>query len=167
MDIDFPGYAIGGLSVGEPAEQMYAMVDVVAPILPKDKPRYLMGVGTPTNLIENVHRGIDMFDCVMPTRNGRNGMMFTTQGVINIKNAKWKTDFSCIDPGLDIYASQEFSKAYVRHLFIAGEILGLQLASIQNLAFYLWLMRQARQAILEDRFESFKREILPRIGSRL
>lgn len=167
MDIDFPGYAIGGLSVGEPAEQMYAMVDVVAPILPKDKPRYLMGVGTPTNLIENVHRGIDMFDCVMPTRNGRNGMMFTTQGVINIKNAKWKTDFSCIDPGLDIYASQEFSKAYVRHLFIAGEILGLQLASIQNLAFYLWFMRQARQAILEDRFESFKREILPRIGSRL
>ncbi len=167
MDIDFPGYAIGGLSVGEPAEQMYAMVDLVAPILPKDKPRYLMGVGTPTNLIENVHRGIDMFDCVMPTRNGRNGMMFTTQGVINIKNAKWKTDFSCIDPGLDIYASQEFSKAYVRHLFIAGEILGLQLASIQNLAFYLWLMRQARQAILEDRFESFKREILPRIGSRL
>lgn len=167
MDIDFPGYAIGGLSVGEPAEQMYAMVDVVAPILPTDKPRYLMGVGTPANLIENVHRGIDMFDCVMPTRNGRNGMMFTTQGVINIRNAKWKTDFSCIDPGLDIYASQEFSKAYARHLFISGEILGLQLASIQNLAFYLWLMREARQAILEDRFEGFKREILPRISSRM
>lgn len=167
MDIGFPGYAIGGLSVGEPAEQMYAMVEEVTPILPTDKPRYLMGVGTPANLIENVHRGIDMFDCVMPTRNGRNGSIFTTQGQINIRNAKWKTDFSPLDPGLEGYVSQHFTKAYARHLFIAGEILGLQLASIQNLSFYLWLMRQARQAILEDRFESFKREILPRIDSRL
>ena len=167
MDIGFPGYAIGGLSVGEPAEQMYAMVEEVTPILPTDKPRYLMGVGTPANLIENVHRGIDMFDCVMPTRNGRNGSMFTTQGQINIRNAKWKTDFSPLDPGLEGYVSQHFTKAYARHLFIAGEILGLQLASIQNLSFYLWLMRQARQAILEDRFESFKREILTRIDSRL
>lgn len=167
MDIGFPGYAIGGLSVGEPAEQMYAMVEEVTPILPTEKPRYLMGVGTPANLIENVHRGIDMFDCVMPTRNGRNGSLFTTQGQINIRNAKWKTDFSPLDPGLEGYVSQHFTKAYARHLFIAGEILGLQLASIQNLSFYLWLMRQARQAILEDRFEAFKREILPRIDSRL
>jgi queuine tRNA-ribosyltransferase len=167
MDIGFPGYAIGGLSVGEPAEQMYAMVEEVTPILPTDKPRYLMGVGTPANLIENVHRGIDMFDCVMPTRNGRNGSLFTTQGQINIRNAKWKTDFSPLDPGLEGYVSQHFTKAYARHLFIAGEILGLQLASIQNLSFYLWLMRQARTAILEDRFEAFKREILPRIDSRM
>ena len=167
MDIGFPGYAIGGLSVGEPAEQMYAMVEEVTPILPADKPRYLMGVGTPANLVENVHRGIDMFDCVMPTRNGRNGTIFTTQGQVNIRNAKWKTDFSPLDPGLDGYVSQHFSKAYARHLFIAGEILGLQLASIQNLAFYLWLMREARQAILEDRFASFKNEILPQIDSRM
>ncbi|MDA0378976.1 MAG: tRNA guanosine(34) transglycosylase Tgt [Bacteroidetes bacterium] len=167
MDIGFPGYAIGGLSVGEPAEQMYTMVEEVTPILPTDKPRYLMGVGTPANLIENVHRGIDMFDCVMPTRNGRNGSLFTTQGQINIRNARWKMDFSPLDPGLEGYVSRHFTKAYARHLFIAGEILGLQLASIQNLSFYLWLMRQAREAIREDRFASFKREILPQIDSRL
>ena len=167
IDLDFPGYAIGGLSVGEPAEQMYAMVDVVAPILPAEKPRYLMGVGTPANLIENVHRGIDMFDCVMPTRNGRNGMLFTTEGVMNIRNAKWKEDFSEIDPGMDTYVSREFSKAYARHLTMAGEILGMQLASIQNLAFYLWLMKEARKAILDDRFAAFKRDILPRIDRRL
>ncbi|MGA1495370.1 MAG: tRNA-guanine transglycosylase, partial [Rhodothermales bacterium] len=135
--------------------------------LPAEKPRYLMGVGTPANLIENVHRGIDMFDCVMPTRNGRNGMLFTTEGVMNIRNAKWKEDFSEIDPGMDTYVSREFSKAYARHLTMAGEILGMQLASIQNLAFYLWLMKEARKAILDDRFAAFKRDILPRIDRRL
>ncbi|NNF03674.1 MAG: tRNA-guanine transglycosylase, partial [Rhodothermales bacterium] len=142
-------------------------VDVVAPLLPADKPRYLMGVGTPANLIENVARGIDMFDCVMPTRNGRNGMLFTTEGTINIRNAKWSEDFSPIDPGLDIPQSRAFSKAYVRHLFMAGEILGLQIASVQNLGFYLWLMRQARSAIVEDRFEAWKRDILPKVDRRL
>ncbi len=167
IDLDFPGYAIGGLSVGEPAEQMYAMVEVVNEILPPDKPRYLMGVGTPVNLVENVARGIDMFDCVMPTRNGRNGMLFTTEGVINIRNKKWQTDFSEVDPGLDISASRHFSKAYLRHLFIANEILGLQIASVQNLAFYLWLMREARKSIFDNQYESWSKEILPRIGRRL
>ncbi|MDA0874577.1 MAG: tRNA guanosine(34) transglycosylase Tgt, partial [Bacteroidetes bacterium] len=151
----------------EPRALAYAAVEQAVPFLPTDKPRYLMGVGTPANLIENVHRGIDMFDCVMPTRNGRNGSLFTTQGQINIRNARWKMDFSPLDPGLEGYVSRHFTKAYARHLFIAGEILGLQLASIQNLSFYLWLMRQAREAIREDRFASFKREILPQIDSRL
>jgi len=167
VEIGFPGYAICGLSVGEPAEEMYAMVDVVTDILPTDQPRYLMGVGTPANLIENIDRGIDMFDCVMPTRNGRNGMLFTTDGIINIKNAKWKNDFGMIDEGLGIYASTAFTKAYVRHLFQANEIQALQIASVQNLAFYLWLMREARKAILEDRFPSWKDDILPRISRRL
>lgn len=167
IDLDFPGYAIGGLSVGECSEQMYAMVEVVNDILPADKPRYLMGVGTPVNLVENVARGIDMFDCVMPTRNGRNGMLFTTDGIINIRNNKWKDDFSCIDPGLPSSVSQDFSKAYVRHLFISDEILGLQIASVQNLSFYTWLMREARTAILENRFVSWSREIKPRIDRRL
>jgi queuine tRNA-ribosyltransferase len=167
MEIGFPGYAIGGLSVGEPAEQMYAMVEVVAPLLPADQPRYLMGVGTPENLLENIARGIDLFDCVMPTRNGRNGMLFTTEGVLNIRNRKWQTDFSPLDPGLDRYVAQTFSKAYVRHLFIARELLGLQIASLQNLAFYLWLMQQARQAIVEGRFARWKAAILPRITQRL
>ena len=126
-----------------------------------------MGVGTPANLVENVARGIDMFDCVMPTRNGRNGMMFTTEGIINIRNKKWQKDFSVVDPGLHGYASQQFSKAYVRHIFIAGEILGLQLATIQNLTFYIWLMREARKAILRNEFSSWKAEILPRIERRL
>jgi len=167
MELDFPGYAIGGLSVGEPAESMYAMVEVVNAILPAAKPRYLMGVGTPANLLENVERGVDMFDCVMPTRNGRNGMVFTTDGVMNIKNRKWQQDFSEIDPGLDIPAARDYTKAYLRHLIIAGEILGLQMASVQNLAFYLWLMREARAAILEDRYATFKREVLPRVSRRL
>jgi len=167
VDLDFPGYAIGGLSVGEPAEQMYAMVEVVNEVLPVEKPRYLMGVGTPANLVENVARGIDMFDCVMPTRNGRNGMMFTTEGIINIRNKKWQMDFSEIDPGLPGYASTQFSKAYVRHLFIAGEILGLQIATIQNLSFYLWLMREARKAIVKNEFASWKASILPKIERRL
>ena len=166
VEMDFEGYAIGGLSVGEEAEQMYAMVDVCTEILPRDKPRYLMGVGTPANLLENIARGIDMFDCVMPTRNGRNGTIFTTEGVVNIRNAKWKTHFGAVDPGLDSYASG-VSRAYLRHLIIAGEILGLQLASLQNLAFYLWLMREARLAIAEDRYTAWMGEMLPRVSRRV
>ena len=167
VEMDFPGYAIGGLSVGEEAEVMYAMVEVVNEILPANKPRYLMGVGTPANLIENVARGIDMFDCVMPTRNGRNGMLFTTQGIINIRNKKWQHDFSSIDPGLNREVSQNFSKAYLRHLFVSGELLGLQLASLQNLSFYLWLMKEARAAILNGNYASWAAEKLSRVGSRL
>ena len=166
IELECPGYAIGGLSVGESAEHMYAMVEVVNERLPAHKPRYLMGVGTPENLLENIARGVDMFDCVMPTRNGRNGMLFTTEGIINIRNLKWQRDFSPVDAGLDRYASQAFTKAYLRHLFIAGELLGLQLASLQNLAFYLWLMQEARLAILEGRFLGWKQEILPRITRR-
>ncbi len=165
--MDFPGYAIGGLSVGEEAAQMYAMVEVVNDVLPAGKPRYLMGVGTPENLLENIARGVDMFDCVMPTRNGRNGMIFTTEGILNIRNRKWQTDFSALDPGLESYASQTFTKAYARHLFQAKEILGLQIASLQNLTFYLWLMREARRAILEDRFASWQRAVQPRVSRRL
>ena len=146
---------------------MYAMVEVVNEVLPADKPRYLMGVGTPANLLENIARGVDMFDCVMPTRNGRNGMIFTTEGILNIRNRKWQADFSALDPGLDRYVSQTFTKAYLRHLFQAKEILGLQLASLQNLAFYLWLMHQARQAILQNRFLSWKAEIQPWVSRRL
>lgn len=166
VDLDFEGYAIGGLSVGEKTEDMYAMVEVCNEILPIHKPRYLMGVGTPANLIENIARGVDMFDCVMPTRNARNGMVFTTEGIINIRNARWKTDFSPLDPGLDGYASQT-TKAYVRHLMAAGEILGLQLASLQNLTFYLWLMEQARTAIDQDRYAEWMAEWLPRVSQRL
>jgi len=167
VDLDFPGYAIGGLSVGESHEAMYAMVEVVNEILPADKPRYLMGVGTPANLLENVARGVDMFDCVMPTRNGRNGTLFTTEGQLNIRNAKWQSDFSPLAPGLDGYVSQTFTRAYVRHLFKSNEILGLQIASLQNLSFYLWLMREARTAIREGRYRAWMREVLPRIDRRL
>jgi len=167
VDLDFPGYAIGGLSVGEPAAQMYAMVEVVNEILPADKPRYLMGVGTPANLIENIARGVDMFDCVMPTRNARNGTLFTTQGRMNILNAQWTEDLSPIDPGLDGYASQRFSKAYLRHLFKANEILALQLATLQNLALYRWVMREARAAIQEDRFAAWRRATVPQLQHRL
>ncbi|MEX0601014.1 MAG: tRNA guanosine(34) transglycosylase Tgt, partial [Rhodothermales bacterium] len=135
--------------------------------LPHERPRYLMGVGTPENLLENIARGIDMFDCVMPTRNGRNGMLFTTEGTMNIRNRKWRDDFSPIDPGLDGYVSRTFSKAYVRHLFVANEILGLQIASLQNLSFYLWLMRASRTAILDGSFAAWKREIQPRVSRRL
>ena len=165
--MDFPGYAIGGLSVGEPAETMYAMTETVCAVLPREKPRYLMGVGTPANLLESIARGVDMFDCVMPTRNGRNGMLFTTEGTINIKNRKWQSDFSPIDPGLDRYASQSFTKAYLRHLFVTREVLGLQLASLQNLSFYLWLMAEARTSILEGRFLAWQRSIQDRISRRL
>ena len=167
VDLGFPGYAIGGLSVGEPHEEMYEMVSVTTAELPPQKPRYLMGVGTPANLLECVARGVDMFDCVMPTRNGRNGQLFTTEGIINIKNAQWTDDHSPIDPGLDTYVSQTFTKAYVRHLLKSREYLGLQIASQQNLAFYCRLMSEARAAIRDDRFAAWKEEIQPRVSRRL
>jgi queuine tRNA-ribosyltransferase len=161
------GNAIGGLSVGEPDDEMYAMCELVCDILPEDKPRYLMGVGTPANILENIALGVDMFDCVMPTRNGRNGHLFTTQGVINIKNKKWESDFSAIDSELDCFASKNYSKAYLRHLFVANEILGLQIASIQNLSFYLHLVKEARLQILAGTFYDWKKKILPIISQRL
>ena len=161
------GNAIGGLSVGEPAEMMYEMSELVCDILPSDKPRYLMGVGTPANILENIALGIDMFDCVMPTRNGRNGMLFTTEGVINIKNKKWEDDFSPIDPGLNCFASQNYTKAYLRHLFTVNELLGLQLASIQNLSFYLQLVKEARTHIIDGDFTLWKNQVLKKISQRL
>jgi queuine tRNA-ribosyltransferase len=164
---DADGIAIGGLSVGEPDDEMYGMAEHVCSILPTDKPRYLMGVGTPINILENIALGIDMFDCVMPTRNGRNGMLFTTHGIINIKNKKWENDFSVIDDGLDCFASNNYSKAYVRHLFVANEILGLQIASIQNLSFYLHLVTEARKQIIAGTFTAWKKSISPIIGQRL
>jgi queuine tRNA-ribosyltransferase len=167
VEMGFAGYAIGGLSVGEPAPVMYEMVEIVNAELPVDKPRYLMGVGTPENLLENIARGVDLFDCVMPTRNGRNGMLFTTEGILNIRNRKWRADFTPLDPGLDGYVPQTFTKAYVRHLFVAGELLGLQIASIQNLAFYLWLVREARQAIRAGGYRAWKEAIQPRVSRRL
>jgi len=165
MDCD--GNAIGGLSVGEPAEMMYEMCDLVCSILPKDKPRYLMGVGTPANILENIALGIDMFDCVMPTRNGRNGMLFTTQGIINIKNKKWEDDFTCIDEGLDCFASRNYTKAYLRHLFSVNELLGLTLASLQNLSFYLHLVKEARKHILEGDFSIWKDRMVKQVSQRL
>jgi queuine tRNA-ribosyltransferase len=162
-----PGYAIGGLSVGEPEEMMYEMSALCCEILPQNKPRYLMGVGTPVNLLKNIALGIDMFDCVMPTRNGRNGMLFTSQGVINIRNKKWQYDFSCIDEALCNEISNFFSKAYLRHLVIAGEILGLQIASIQNLSFYLWLMKEARRQIIAGNYQAWMEQIIPQISRRL
>ena len=167
VDLGFPGYAIGGLSVGEPHAAMYEMVSITTAELPADKPRYLMGVGTPANLLEAIARGVDMFDCVMPTRNGRNGQLFTTQGILNIKNAQWTDDHSPIDPGLETYVSQTFTKAYVRHLLKSREYLGLQIASQQNLAFYCWLMAEARAAIRADRFAAWKDEVQPRVSRRL
>jgi len=161
------GNAIGGLSVGEPAEKMYEMSELVCSILPKDKPRYLMGVGTPANILENIALGIDMFDCVMPTRNGRNGMLFTTHGIINIKNKKWENDFSCLDDGLECFASLNYTKAYLRHLFSVNELLGLQLASIQNLAFYLHLVKQARTHIIAGDFSEWKDRMVKQTSERL
>ncbi len=161
------GNAIGGLSVGEPAEEMYAMTEVVTAILPKDKPRYLMGVGTPANLLECIALGIDMFDCVMPTRNARNGTLFTSQGVMNIRNEKWKNDFSSIDPGLPSFLNDYYSKAYLRHLIISKEILGAQIASIQNLTFYLWLTNQAREQIKLGTFASWKDKMVKQVSQRL
>lgn len=161
------GYAIGGLAVGEPAEDMYAMIEVVNRILPQDKPRYLMGVGTPENILEGIARGVDMFDCVMPTRNGRNGMLFTTEGVINIKNQKWERDFSALDPAALCFVDTEYSKAYLKHLIKADEILGLQICSIHNLAFYLWLVREARKHILEGDFADWKERTVRKVTTRL
>ncbi len=161
------GNAIGGLSVGEPEEMMYEFTALCADHLPVAKPRYLMGVGTPWNILECIDLGIDMFDCVMPTRNGRNGMLFTTQGVINIRNKKWASDFSPLDPGLPVESSQFYTKAYLRHLFVADEILGLQLASIQNLSFYLWLVGEARKHILEGDFSSWKKSMVEQVKQRL
>jgi queuine tRNA-ribosyltransferase len=159
-EYDFPGYAIGGLAVGEPAEMMYEIADFSTDILPKNKPRYMMGVGTPQNILENIERGIDMFDCVMPTRNARNGTLFTTRGKVNIRNAKYRFEEDVIDPGLPFYASQQFSLAYLRHLFMADELLGLQLASQQNIAFYMWLVKTARTHILAGDYVQWKREFL-------
>lgn len=161
------GNAIGGLSVGEPAEEMYAMTEVVTNILPHDKPRYLMGVGTPVNLLENIALGIDMFDCVMPTRNARNGMLFTQNGIINIKNEKWKDDFSPIEAESDLLVDQIHSKAYLRHLIKSQEILGAQIASLHNLHFYLWLMEQARAKILDGTFYDWKNKMVKVLDQRL
>ncbi len=161
------GNAIGGLSVGEPEGDMYELTALCCENLPAEKPRYLMGVGTPWNILEAISLGIDMFDCVMPTRNGRNGMLFTTKGVINIKNKKWATDFSPIDDGLAAETSNYYSKAYLRHLFVANEILGLQIASIQNLSFYLWLAGEARDHIIAGDFEGWKNEMVTVLKQRL
>ncbi|WP_460977446.1 tRNA guanosine(34) transglycosylase Tgt [Spirosoma knui] len=161
------GNAIGGLAVGEPAEEMYATIELVNEILPLDKPRYLMGVGTPANILEGIARGVDMFDCVMPTRNARHGLLFTTQGILNMKNEKWSRDFSPIDAELGGYASTFYSKAYLRHLFKAEELLAAQIASLHNLTFYLWLVRQAREHIETGDFVAWKNGILDRLMQRL
>ena len=161
------GNAIGGLSVGEPAEEMYRIIDIVNEILPEDKPRYLMGVGTPVNILEAIERGIDMFDCVMPTRNGRNGMLFTSEGIINIKNRRWTDDFSPIDPAGPSDISLFYSKAYLRHLVISGEILGSQIASIHNLAFYIKLVSEARKRIEEGNFKKWKDHMVIKLSERL
>ena len=164
---DAPGNAIGGLSVGEPAEEMYTMTDVVCEILPESKPRYLMGVGTPINILENIALGIDMFDCVMPTRNARNGMLFTSEGTINIKNKKWEADFSVLDDAGLTFVDREYSKAYLRHLFTANEYLGKQIATIHNLGFYLWLVREARRRILDGTFTDWKTKMVRQMNNRL
>ena len=164
---DLLGNAIGGLSVGEPAEEMYKMVESVCSILPKNKPRYLMGVGNPINLLENISLGVDMFDCVMPTRNGRNGMLFTWDGIINIKNNKWINNFDPIDQNSDIFVDKIYSKAYLRHLFNVNEILAKQIASIHNLAFYVNLMKKAREKIILGEFASWKNQLVKKLGKRL
>ena len=161
------GNAIGGLSVGEPAEEMYEMTELVCNILPKDKPRYLMGVGTPINILENIALGVDMFDCVMPTRNARNGMLFTANGHINIKNKKWEKDFAPIDEMGITYVDLQYSKAYLRHLFVANELLGKQIASIHNLGFYLWLVREARKHIIAGDFYVWKNKMIKQMDKRL
>ncbi len=161
------GNAIGGLSVGEPAEMMYEMTDLITDILPKDKPRYLMGVGTPANILEGIALGIDMFDCVMPTRNARNGMLFTSEGIINMRNERWKDDFSPIDTGINSYVSSFYSKAYLRHLTISKEILAAQIASIHNLSFYLWLVGKAREKIKSGDFVCWKDEMVKIVSTRL
>lgn len=161
------GNAIGGLSVGEPVEQMYEITELVCDILPKDKPRYLMGVGTPINILENIALGVDMMDCVMPTRNARNGMLFTSKGIINIKNKKWEDDFSPLDPDGHTYVDTYYTKAYLRHLFAANEFLGKQIASIHNLGFYLWLVREARRQIIAGTFSQWKTKMVNDMSNRL
>ncbi|MDG1912520.1 MAG: tRNA guanosine(34) transglycosylase Tgt [Flavobacteriaceae bacterium] len=164
---DLPANAIGGLSVGEPAEEMYAMTSEVCAVLSKEKPRYLMGVGTPINLLENIALGVDMFDCVLPTRNARNGMLFTAEGTINIKNKKWENDFSPIDPAAYCYVDTDYSKAYLRHLFTVNEMLGKQIATLHNLSFYLWLVREARKHILAGTFGAWKTKMVRQMEPRL
>ena len=163
---DCDGNAIGGLAVGEPTEQMYEMIEVVNEILPKNKPRYLMGVGTPANILEAIERGVDMFDCVMPTRNGRNGMLFTKSGVMNMRNKKWADDFSPIEEDGASVVDKIYSKAYLRHLFVGKELLAMQIASIHNLAFYLWLVKEARKHIIAGDFGRWKKEMVEKIGDR-
>ncbi|MDE6072276.1 MAG: queuine tRNA-ribosyltransferase family protein, partial [Muribaculaceae bacterium] len=166
-DLGAEGNAIGGLAVGEPTEKMYEMIEVVNDILPKDKPRYLMGVGTPANILEGIDRGVDMFDCVMPTRNGRNGMLFTSEGIMNMRNKKWADDYSEIDPNGTSWVDHEYSKAYLRHLFVSQELLAMQIASIHNLAFYLELVRQARKHIIAGDFASWKKMMIEKVTRRL
>lgn len=167
QQFDADGYAIGGLAVGEPAPIMYEMIEVVNAVLPTDKPRYLMGVGTPVNILEAISRGVDMFDCVMPTRNGRNGMLFTSEGIINIRNKKWEQDFSPIDPNGTSFVDYTYTKAYLRHLNVAGEMLAAQIASIHNLAFYLWLVGEARTHILAGTFTPWKEVMVEKLQRRL
>lgn len=166
-DLDAEGYAIGGLAVGEPAEKMYEMIEVVNAILPQDRPRYLMGVGTPVNILEAIERGVDMFDCVMPTRNGRNAMLFTSQGIMNMRNAKWANDFSVVDSDDNCYVDTAYTKAYLHHLFKAKELLAMQIASIHNLAFYLRLVREAREHILSGDFSEWKLKTIENVSRRL
>lgn len=161
------GNAIGGLAVGEPAEKMYEMIEVVNEILPTDKPRYLMGVGTPANILEGIERGVDMFDCVMPTRNGRNAMLFTKNGIMNMRNEKWKYDFSPIEEEGESFVDRQYSRAYLRHLFVAQEYLALQIASLHNLAFYVWLTQEARKHILADDYATWKKNMLEQVTRRL
>ncbi len=166
-DLGADGNAIGGLAVGEPTEKMYEMIEVVNEVLPADKPRYLMGVGTPANILEGIERGVDMFDCVMPTRNGRNGMLFTRNGIMNMRNKKWENDFSPVDEYGTSYVDRQYTKAYLRHLFISDEILAMQIASVHNLAFYVWLSQEARRQILAGTFKSWKDEMIQRVTTRL
>ncbi|MCM1319079.1 MAG: tRNA guanosine(34) transglycosylase Tgt [Muribaculaceae bacterium] len=166
-DYGADGNAIGGLAVGEPTEKMYEMIEVVNEILPEDRPRYLMGVGTPANILEAIDRGVDMMDCVMPTRNGRNGMLFTRNGIMNMRNLKWANDFSPLDEGGPCFVDEVYSKAYVRHLFVAGELLAMQIASIHNLAFYLWLVGEARRHIIAGDFATWKPAMVERVTRRL
>ena len=161
------GYAIGGLAVGEPTDVMYSMIEVVNAVLPQDKPRYLMGVGTPINILEGIARGVDMFDCVMPTRNGRNGQLFTSEGVINIRNKKWENDFSPIDPNGPTFVDHQYSKAYLHHLVVCGEMLAAQIASLHNTGFYLWLVGEARKHIIAGDFASWKEMMVEKLGRRL
>ena len=166
-DLDRDGYAIGGLAVGEPAEDMYAMIEVVNDILPQNKPRYLMGVGTPWNILEGIERGVDMFDCVMPTRNGRNGMIFTQNGIMNLRNKKWENDFTELDPCGTSFVDHHYTRAYVRHLIHSQEMLGLEILSIHNLAFYLWLVKEARKHIIAGDFSTWKPMMVKRLSTRL